>query len=361
MSSKETELNADNISTDNNYGSDAQLTHNSKSLTQNDLSTTHDDIKLPVQTNTPTASDITVETATTTTASKPRRSRGSWRERDTTPTEDIVPLVLPAPEHILSTYPKLSLLPYSFKSESKPITVLALLHNALKREFLDLLAILIPYMGRNLTENDDEEYVFEFEVSDLKIWWNTLLCLCFFISENDEHIISLVLEPAVKTAVRRNEQNLANDLEKERRSAADRYNFAMEPIFRAADTALIKHCMVNNHTSYERLNTKIRALVNFMLDSMDATDKLVGRIDDICEVEIVSLENSVVDGLRPFTRGRKSTFMFLCCRWMAEEDYIRRWVYRFSGIRARFFYESWKRTYFEEHADFIEAIIELMS
>ena len=79
-----------------------------------------------------------------------------------------------------------------------------------------------------------------------------------------------------------------------------------------------------------------------------------------CEVDVESLEGSVVDGISGFAGKRRAVFMFLCCRWMADDEYVRAWITEYGGFRVRWSYDSWQKMYQEEHSDVLDAMAEAL-
>ena len=57
---------------------------------------------------------------------------------------------------------------------------------------------------------------------------------------------------------------------------------------------------------------------------------------------------------------RRAVFMFLCCRWMADDEYVRAWITEYGGFRVRWSYDSWQKMYQEEHSDVLDAMAEAL-
>lgn len=278
-------------------------------------------------------------------------------------TNDHVQPDLSLPLSILQKFPKLVLTPYSFCNERDPANVLSLVHNAAKRELVDLLTIVIPALTcisritlssslfQNPTSSSDS--ILHPDLQRLRIWWDSLLRFLFFVADTDDDISRIVSAPAIDLAKRRSEVKVAASLEKNRKSLSDRYSFAMEYVFRAADRALQEFCSNPEQIALDQFSEKSATLTNFMLDSMAQAVSVVANVTELVDVSLTNLEYKVANSLSSFQSDRKTLYLFICARWMGDSELIKRWILKFGGLKARVFYESWKSSFDEQRTSFV--------
>lgn len=267
-----------------------------------------------------------------------------------------IPLDLRTPSHLIDTYPKLALTPYCIENENDPINVLSLLHNAAKREISELLSVILPCI--KAIPHSDNTADLHPDLIPLTQWWNALIRFFFFVSDTDEDISGLVTTPAIRFATRMGDLHLADRLSKARKSVSDRYAFAMEYVFRAADRALHDYRKNATKEAADKVHVKFVSVVNFMLDSMHASTEVVNQAYAVCEVSLYGLQRKTVDSLCSFAKDRRNIYMYMCARWMNDEHLIKKWILKYGGFKGRMFYDSWKIMYAEERATFLKNITE---
>lgn len=267
-----------------------------------------------------------------------------------------VPLNLEVPTGLLNLYPRLAFTPYALERENNSINVLSLFHNAAKREIADLLSIILPAI-RAIDHSDDSPSLHA-DLQPLSHWWNALLRYFFFVADTDVDVTKLVTTPAVSYASRAGDFHLADRLAKACKSLCDRYAFAMEYIFRAADRALLDYSKVPTRDAAEKLQVKFVSVVTFMLDSMHVTLDVANQAHKICDVSLSALERRIVDSLHSFAKDRKNVFMYMCVRWMNDESLIKHWIFKFGGLKGRIFYDSWKTAHYEQRILFVNTLAE---
>ena len=268
--------------------------------------------------------------------------------------EALILAELHIPDEVLENFPKLFLEPYHTKRDCRGTNVLSLVHNAAKREVADLVSVVIPSLRHIETQNEFHDGEKAEKLFDgLSSWWGTLLRFFFFVAECDDDVIKVMLQPATRSLKRQGELKYVNELEKKRKSLADRYSFTMELIFRGADRALDEFEEEPSQKSMSRLLAKFEGVAKFMLGTMAQATGIATEIESICDIEVTSLEHSIVDSLTRIAREDKPLFMYTCARWMNDESRIKQWIFRYGGLRGRFFFDSWKQAHDERRASFI--------
>lgn len=266
-----------------------------------------------------------------------------------------VPLILPTLHLHIDRFPNLSLQPYHLKKSNRATNVLALIHNTAKREIVDLITVVIPTIQQYAQVTGYNAPIFSAPFGEgLQKWWKTLLKIFFFVAETDDDIANLILPPACKTLKRLNDLKQLNALQKTRKSLQDRYSFTMEVVFRAADRALQDFETASHSDKLDKLIEKFFSVASLMLESMQVAYTMAEDIEDICDLELSSLESTVVDALSKYSKADRPLFMFIFSRWMHEESYIKQWISKHAGIRGRLFFDNWKRI----HEDRQLAVIE---
>lgn len=277
---------------------------------------------------------------------------------------DTVQLDLDVPDTIKELYPKLRFASYSFGKERDPVNVLALVHNAAKRELADLVSIILPalpalyrltLLNSGLAKRDsDTEY--HPDLVKLQSWWDVFVRFLFFAADFDDDVARIVSSPAIDLALGQAEVKLASSLQKNWKSLSDRYAVSMEYVFRAADRAFQDFRFNPSQGTLDKFTAKCSALTNFMLESMHLSTKLVKEVMEVADVALTNLEYKVANGLCAINSDRKILYLYMCARWMAEPHYVRRWVNRFGGLKGRLFFESWKTTFYDQRASFVERL-----
>ncbi|CAN8069441.1 unnamed protein product [Agarophyton chilense] len=262
------------------------------------------------------------------------------------------------PEEHYERYPRLRPHAYHTRRPHSPQNVLALVHNAAKREIADLLLVVLPAIQHHATLTD-----FSCRIKDAPVfgdrlyqWWSTLLRVVFFVAETDEDVVNLVIKPVARFARKNDDHQLSNTLQRRHKSVLDRYSFAMEVVLRAADRALDDFECVPDVPKLNKLVDKLTALSDFMLETMDTSLQLVQDAIAIFDVEITSLENTVATSMAAFAKTNPNVFVFIFARWMSEESDVKHWLAKYGGLRARFFFESWKRAHYDTRQSIVEQI-----
>lgn len=277
---------------------------------------------------------------------------------------DAIQLSLEVPEAIKELYPRLKYTVYSFGKERDPVNVLSLVHNAAKRELADLVSVVLPalpalYRLTMLTsslvkrDSDSEDHP---DLLKLQSWWDVFIRFLFFVADTDDDVARIVSSPAIDLAIGQSEIKLASSLQKNWKLLSDRYAFSMEYIFRAADRAFQDFRFNPNQTTLDKFSDKCSALTKFMLDSMHLATKLVKEVMEVADVTLTNLEYKVANSVCSISGERKTLHLFMCARWMVEQNHIRRWIHRFGGIKGRLFFESWSTTFNEQRASFVERL-----
>lgn len=265
-----------------------------------------------------------------------------------------VPLHLPILDHYLAKYPKLELTPYAIENDKDALNALSLVHNAARREIVDLVSIVLPTLLLIPHSNDTSEL--HPDMFPLKPWWDALLRFFFFVADTDDDITRIATDPVVEITARSGQLKISRSLEKNRKSLTDRYAFAMEYVFRAADRALDDYCHTSTSASLSHFVVKVEAVVTFVLDSMHVADDVVNHVNEVCIISLPSLQRKVVDSLCTFAKERKNIFICICVRWMDNEQLIKQWIYKYGGFKARYYFDSWKLAHDEQRASFIEIL-----
>lgn len=271
-----------------------------------------------------------------------------------------VPLYLPIPRMYTEAYPKLALRPYNTKEDSRGSNVLAFLHNAAKREIADLVGVVIPALEhqarlaqKDLVLKDADGFGEEFET-----WWKLLLRFFFFVAETNDEIVRLMVEPAVKFVTRHGDYKALKSIQKQRKSISDKYEFAMEYVFRAADKAISGLETVQDRERVLKSIEKLEALVKFVLDTMDLVMNLADELEIIMpDLEIGGLEYVIADNLSIFAKADKPVLIYTCARWMNGEEYVRPWITKYGGLWGRMMYKSWQKAHKEQRATVIENLL----
>ncbi|KAI0563888.1 hypothetical protein FGB62_33g182 [Gracilaria domingensis] len=266
----------------------------------------------------------------------------------------------PDEEHF-RLYPRLRPHLYHNRRSSSPENVLVLVHNAAKREIADLLLVILPAIEHHATLTD-----FSCRIKDAPVfgerlyqWWSTLLRVFFFVAETDEDVVNLVIKPVARYARKSDDHQLSNSLQLRHKSVLDRYSFTMEVVLRAADRALDDFECVPDVPKLNKLIEKLTALSNFMLETMDTSLQLVQDAANVCEVQISSLEYTVANSMFAFANTDPNVFVYIFARWMHKESDVKQWLAKYAGLRARLFFESWKRAYNDKRASIVQQIAAL--
>lgn len=277
---------------------------------------------------------------------------------------DTIRLDLEVPCTIKELYPKLRFSSYSFGKERDPANVLSLVHNAAKQELADLVSIILPalpalyritLLSSSLTKRDSETDSHP-DLVKLQSWWDVFIRFLFFVADTDDDIVRIVSSPAIDLALGQADVKLASSLQKNWKSLSDRYAVSMEYVFRAADRAFKEFRFNPNQATLDRFSAKCSALTNFMLECMHLATVLVKEVIEVADVALTNLEYKVANSVYSINSERKILYIFMCARWMAERHHIRRWVGRFGGLKGRIFFESWKTTFYEQRASFVERL-----
>lgn len=271
-----------------------------------------------------------------------------------------VPLYLPIPRIYAEAYPKLALRPYNIKEENRGSNVLAFLHNSAKRELADLVGVVIPALEHqarlsrtDLVLKEHEGFGEQFET-----WWKLLLRFFFFVAETNDEIVKLMVEPVVKVVTRHGDYKALKSIEKQRKSISDKYEFAMEYVFRAADKAMSELETLHDREKVLKSIEKLEALVKFVLDTMELVMNLGNELEMMMpDLEIGGLEYVIADNLSIFAKADKPVLIYTCARWMNGEEYVRPWIMKYGGLWGRMMYKSWQKAHKEQRAAVIENLL----
>lgn len=263
---------------------------------------------------------------------------------------------LDVPQAYRESYPKLCMHAYHIKRDSLPSNVLAFVHNAAKREIADFISIVLPSLEKYAAttnhasmENTEWEY--------LDTWWSMLLRVFFYVAETDDNVVRLMLEPARKNLKKQGELKRSNALARCQKSLEDRYAFSMELVLKAANRAMEEYMDAPHDEHLAKAIEKMKHVVNFMLDVMDQSMDLALEVEDICDIALSRLEGSVADALFTFVKGNdRAIFVYMCARWMNDEALIRQWIVKYGGIRARWFFDNWKKAHQDSRVAFIDGL-----
>lgn len=256
-------------------------------------------------------------------------------------------------------YPKLILRPYNTTHASRGSNVLAFLHNAAKREIADLVAVVIPALEHQATlaHNDlllkhEEGFGEQFED-----WWKMLLRFFFFVADTNVDIIKLMVEPVVKLLTIHGDYKMLKSIQRQRKSISDRYEFAMEFVFRAADKAMADMETLQSTEKVSKAIEKLGALVKFVLDTLELVTNLANELEMVMpDLEIGGLEYVIADNLSIFAKADKPVLIYTCARWMNKEQYLRPWITKYGGLWGRIMFKSWQKTHKEQRAAVIEKL-----
>lgn len=234
-----------------------------------------------------------------------------------------IPLYIDIPSDLLKTYPNILYTPYTPTLPHDPRNTLSLIHNAARREICDIITKLLPSLkSSQLTKKDFNE--------SLLTYWNTTVRYFFFIADTDDDITKLVASSAMESNYADSE--MYHIIQKQRKSINDRYNFAMEHIFRAADNNIYQfNKNPDDPGTSDKLYIKLNNVIKFMLDSMKTSEKFLKHICDIFDFKITDLESKVINNLFEVAKKRNSIsiFLYITCRWMKDDNLINNWLQQY--------------------------------
>lgn len=260
------------------------------------------------------------------------------------------PPTLPLPPSLQARHPTLVLRPYSPILPSLPSNVLALLHNAAKRDLADLVAVLIPSLRRPNPAPLPPTF---------RAWWAQLLRFLFFVADTNADIVALIVQPALNVLAAHRDFKAHSALHRQRKSIADRYDFAMEFVFRAADNALNDLFEHHSRPNSLRAADKLHVLVTFVLATLQLVADLADYVETIMpDFEIAGLEYAIPDNVAAFVKDDKPVLLYNCVRWMDADDQIKPWLTKFGGFWARLMFKSWQKMHAEQRLTIVDQLSE---
>lgn len=260
---------------------------------------------------------------------------------------------LPIPHVYVQLYPTLRLRPYSLAQENRPSNVLSFLHNAAKREVADLVAIVIPALA-NLANKAHTDLVLAHPHAfgqHFHDWWRLLLRFFFFVADTNLEIINLIVQPVINVLTMHADHKALKSIHKQRKSISDRYDFAMEFVFRAADKAIANIETLQSTEKLSKAVEKLDSLAKFVLDTLQLVINLADELEIIMpDLEIGGLEYIIADNASIFGKTDKPVFIYTCARWMDKEEYIKPWIAKYAGFWGRIMFKSWQKAHHQRRA-----------
>lgn len=257
---------------------------------------------------------------------------------------------LPLSPKQLARYPTLPLRPYSPTLHALPSNVLSFLHNAAKRELCDLVTVVVPALRHHAALSPPRPFP-----ADFQTWWSLLLRFFFFVADTNVEVVALMADPVLKVLAAHADHKALNAVRRKRKSIADRYDFAMEYVFRAADNAVVGLRDPHGAEELGRAAEKLDLMAGFVLDTLQLVADLADQVETIMpELEIGALEYVIPDNLAAFARNDKPVLLYTCARWMGPEHQIKPWVIKFGGLWARIMFKSWQKMHAEQRAVVID-------
>lgn len=241
------------------------------------------------------------------------------------------------PKHIWAEYPELELSDYDMDIDDLARNVLALVHNAVRREAVDLLCDVLPAIEMLSAQH---EQVPAEHLQDLSTWWQQFSRFLLIASSVDNSVARSAFAD-VNTGGFRPETLATGRLYKK---VLERTVHTTELALQAMRTALTAASR-GGRAEIARFCRGARAVVRLVLDTQISAEKLVEEIDGFGAepLRYPKLERVVWDAVRAVPDRSFHGIAIVCLlRWTGSAGYVLRWTSRYlDGWRVEACVEAW--------------------
>lgn len=269
------------------------------------------------------------------------------------------------PDALIEEKPNLRLSPYDLERGNYCSNVLALCHNAVRREIVDWEVDVFPGMERVVEKESAEGNECGMEVvavaGKLGMWWSGFARLILCGSLVEDMIVKKAFEDIYVGYGKE-----TKDIEKKHKRCVEKNTVQLETAIRRVDRSMRTLEDMNEDDDIHEMMADLKrtwdAFTGMLLDMYNGSEQLIASIDKFVR-EPIEYEDLEEEAARVFITKKKwgqdsekkrGELLVSLTRWMGDESFMRRWASDNLSKKEAKRFEVWMNDYRKGRAAIVE-------